>query len=188
MLIFLRYFGLISLFVKAHSRFCTSYITGISPCISSHVEAEDQFFNNITSSCRIKSITHLFYQIRLNPATGPSANPFAFGSHGRRGTQHTIVMMFVGVRVGGGCWSMLDSISIPTYKPYGAGVFHCHANQNSGWAVNSLTPKSMPVGTKTPSSPVGYVEIVRQSYSHPTKTTAMVTPMVKPLPPPAAWV
>jgi len=54
--------------------------------------------------------------------------------------------------------------------------------------VVSLTPKCIPAGTNTPSSPVCYVGIVRLSYmshiSHPMKTTTMV----KPLPPPLAWV
>ena len=48
--------------------------------------------------------------------------------------------------------------------------------------------KSVPAGTKTPSSPVCYVGIVRLRYashiSHPMKTTTMV----KLLPPPSAWI
>ena len=52
------------------------------------------------------------------------------------------------------------------------------------WAqqvVNSLTAKSLPAGTKTPSSQVCYIRIVRISYVsyivHPTKTTTMVKPL-----------
>jgi hypothetical protein len=61
--------------------------------------------------------------------------------------------------------------------------------RHSKQVFNSLTPKSVPAGTKTPFPPVRYVGIiVRLSYashiSHPTKTTTMV----KPLLPPSAWV
>jgi hypothetical protein len=38
----------------------------------------EQFIKNM-SSPRIKLIIRLFYQIRLNPAKGPSANPFGRG-------------------------------------------------------------------------------------------------------------
>ncbi len=47
--------------------------------------------------------------------------------------------------------------------------------------ITSLTPKSVPAETKTPSSPVCYVGIVQLFYarhiSHPTKTTTMVKPL-----------
>ena len=54
--------------------------------------------------------------------------------------------------------------------------------------VSSLTPRSVLVGAKTPSSLVCYIELVQLSHashiSHPTKTATMV----KSVPPLLAWV
>ena len=64
--------------------------------------------NKNMSSCRNKLITLLFYQIKQNPATAPSANPCRWppmrrigeihwiNTVGRGGEWHTMLMMFVG--------------------------------------------------------------------------------------------
>ena len=105
----------------------------------------EQFFNN-TSSCIIKLITLLIYQIILNPAQAPLANPCRWPPRRQIGAIHLINAVGVGSKWltlvmclwGGGGVLVLDRVPVlflPYNKTYGVGVFCSFPNPNRGYPV-----------------------------------------------------
>ncbi len=108
--------------------------------------AGEQFVKN-TSSCRNRNKLMLFYQIKQNPATAPSANPFGWPP------THWIWMIHWINPVGGAngspwWWCLLGGVvlvldGIPVLflpqKTYGVGVFRSLPNPMRGIPVNPFS-------------------------------------------------